>query len=224
VDWQAWGHRDREATLPMEKDTIARVYSMTKMVTSVAVLQLHEQARLRLDDPVERHLPALAKRQVLTGGTAQAPELTAATRSMTIKDLLTHTSGYTYGGLFGKETIDELYTREKVLEATTMDEFIERLARVPLVHQPGARFNYGVSTDVLGAVVEKVTGQRLDRYVAEHITAPLRARQSESPANVSTCRHTSPRAILIRRGLPDRRVIARRRSDLPGRDGAQRPP
>jgi CubicO group peptidase (beta-lactamase class C family) len=173
VDWQAWGHRDREAKLPMEKDTIARVYSMTKIVTSAAILQLHEQARLRLDDPVERHLPALAKRQVLTGGTAQAPQLVPARRSITIKDLLTHTSGYTYGGI-GKEVIDELYSKAEVLSATTMDQFIERLARVPLLHQPGARFTYGVSTDVLGAVVEKVSGQRLDQYVAEHISGPLK--------------------------------------------------
>ena len=173
VDWQAWGHRDREAKLAMEKDTITRVYSMTKIVTSTAILQLHEQARLRLDDPVERYLPALAKRQVLTGGTALAPQLEPATRPITIKDLLTHTSGYTYGGI-GKETIDELYKSERVLEAATMEQFVERLARVPLVHQPGARFTYGVSTDVLGAVVEKVSGQRLDRYVAEHITGPLR--------------------------------------------------
>lgn len=172
VDWQAWGHRDREAKLAMEKDTIARVYSMTKIVTSVAILQLHEQARLRLDDPVERHLPALAKRQVLSGGTAQAPQLVPATRSVTIKDLLTHTSGYTYGGL-GKEVIDELYTKADVLNAKSMDQFIERLAGVPLMHQPGARFTYGLSTDVLGAVIEKVSGQRLDQYVAEHIAGPL---------------------------------------------------
>jgi CubicO group peptidase (beta-lactamase class C family) len=172
VDWQAWGHRDREAKLPMEKDTIARVYSMTKIVTSAAILQLHEQARLRLDDPVERHLPALAKHQVLTGGTADAPDLVPATRSITIKDLLTHTSGYMYPG--GKAVIDELYAKADVIRAQTMDEFVERLGRVPLVHQPGARFTYGVSTDVLGAVVEKVSGQRLDRYIAEHMTGPLR--------------------------------------------------
>ena len=173
ADWQAWGHRDRDAKLPMEKDTIARVYSMTKILTSAAIMQLHEQARLRLDDPVERYLPALAKRQVLIGGTAQAPELVPATRSITIKDLLTHTAGYAYGGL-GKDTIDDLYRAADVIGATTMDQFIERLAKVPLVHQPGARFNYGVNTDVLGAVVEKVSGRRLDQYIAEHIAGPLR--------------------------------------------------
>jgi CubicO group peptidase (beta-lactamase class C family) len=173
VDWRAWGHRDREAKLPMQNDTIARVYSMTKIVTSAAILQLHEQARLRLDDPVERYLPALAKRQVLTGGTAETPELAPATRSITIKDLLTHTSGYTYP-TGGKSVIDQLYQKADVLSATTMERFIERLSRVPLVHEPGARFTYGVSTDVIGAIVEQVSGQRLDRYVAEHLAGPLR--------------------------------------------------
>jgi CubicO group peptidase (beta-lactamase class C family) len=146
---------------------------MTKILTSVAIMQLHEQARLRLDDPVERFLPALAKRQVLIGGTAEAPELTPATRSISIKDLLTHTAGYVYGGL-GKDVIDDLYRTADVIAATTMDQFIERLAKVPLVHQPGARFSYGMNTDVLGAVVEQVSGLRLDRYLAEHIAGPLR--------------------------------------------------
>jgi CubicO group peptidase (beta-lactamase class C family) len=173
VDWQAWGHRDREAKLPMEKDTIFRVYSMSKIVTSVAVMQLHEQARLRLDDPVEKYLPALAKRQVITGGTAKEPVLTAAKRSVAIKDLLTHTSGLIYPFMFTKGALDEIYQAEAVTAARTMDEFIERLARVPLAHDPGARFSYGVSTDVLGAVIEKVSGQSLDAYVAEHITGPL---------------------------------------------------
>lgn len=173
VDWQAWGDRDRAAKRPMEKDTIFRVYSMSKIVTSVAAMQLHEQALLRLDDPVEKYLPALARRQVLTGGTTGAPDLVPAKRSVTIKDLLTHTSGLIYPFMFTKGALDEIYQREAVTGAETMDEFIERLARVPLAHEPGARFSYGVSTDVLGAVIAKVSGQSLDAYVAEHITGPL---------------------------------------------------
>ena len=174
VDWQAWGQRDREANLPMERDSIFRVYSMTKIVTSAAVMQLHEQARLRLDDPVEKHLPALAKRQVITGGTAAAPELAPAKRSITIKDLLTHTSGYIYPFMFTKGALDEIYQTHAVASAQTMDEFIERLAKVPLAHQPGERFSYGVGIDVLGAVVEKVSGQPFDAYAAEHLTGPLK--------------------------------------------------
>jgi CubicO group peptidase (beta-lactamase class C family) len=174
VDWQAWGQRDREARLPMEKDTIFRVYSMTKIVTSAAIMQLHEQALLRLDEPVEKYLPALAKRQVMTGGTGDAPELVAAKRPITIKDLLTHTSGYIYPGMFGKAPIDDIYRTAGVEKAQTMDEFIERLAKVPLTHQPGERFTYGLSIDVLGAIVAKVSGQDFDAYVAEHITGPLK--------------------------------------------------
>ncbi|HUE86911.1 MAG TPA: serine hydrolase domain-containing protein [Vicinamibacterales bacterium] len=173
VDWQAWGTRDRDAKLPMEKDTIVRVYSMSKIVTSAAVMQLHEQALLRLDDPVEKYLPALAKRQVLTGGTAKAPVLVAAKRSVTIKDLLTHTSGYVYPFMFTKGALDEIYQAEAVDGAQTMGEFVERVARVPLAHEPGARFTYGMSTDLLGAVIEKVSGRSLEAYIAEHITGPL---------------------------------------------------
>ena len=174
VHWEAYGLRDREAGLPMEKDTIFRVYSMTKIVTSVAIMQLHEQARLRLDDRIEKFLPALAKRQVIVGGTAAAPKLLAAKRSVTIKDLLTHTSGYIYPFMFTKGALDEMYQKESVTTAKTLDEFVERLARVPLAHEPGERFSYGVGIDVLGAVVEKVAAQPFDEYVLEHITGPLK--------------------------------------------------
>jgi CubicO group peptidase (beta-lactamase class C family) len=174
VDWHAWGERDRENALPMEKDTIFRVYSMSKIVTSAAIMQLHERALLRLDDPVEKYLPALAKRQVMTGGTAEAPQLAPAKRSVTIKDLLTHTAGYVYPGMFGKAPVDGLYSKAAVTSAKTMDEFVERLAQVPLSHQPGERFTYGVSIDVLGAIVAKVSGQRFDAYIAEHLTGPLK--------------------------------------------------
>jgi CubicO group peptidase (beta-lactamase class C family) len=134
------GQRDREAKVPMERDTIFRVYSMSKIVTSVAVMQLHEQARLRLADPVDKYLPALAKRQVITGVTAKEPVLTAAKRSVTIKDLLTHTSGFIYPFMFTKGALDEIYQAETVTAAQTLDEFIERLARVPLAREPGRAF------------------------------------------------------------------------------------
>jgi CubicO group peptidase (beta-lactamase class C family) len=174
VDRHAWGHRDREAGLPMEQDTIVRIYSMTKIVTSVALMQLHEQALVRLDDPVETYLPALSKRKVLTGGTARAPVLAAAKRSVTMKDLLTHTAGYIYPFMFTKGPLDELYRDAGVGEAGSTEAFLERLARVPLAHQPGARFSYGVNTDVIGAVVETISGLSLEEYVARHITGPLR--------------------------------------------------
>jgi CubicO group peptidase (beta-lactamase class C family) len=172
VDWQAYGLRDLPARLPMEKDTIVRAYSMSKIISSVAVMILHEEGRLKLDDPVGKYLPALAKMKVFVRGTAKKPVLVDAKRQMTIKDLLTHTSGLIYG--FGKSPIDEIYRDAKLLESASMDRFVEGLAKLPLAFQPGERYGYGLSIDVLGAIVEKVSGQPFERFVEERITAPLK--------------------------------------------------
>jgi CubicO group peptidase (beta-lactamase class C family) len=173
VDWKAWGMRDRERQLPMERDTIVRIYSMSKIVTSVAVMQLFEQGRLKLDDPVEKYLPQLAKPKVWAGGTAKKPVLVAAKRPVTIKHLLTHTSGYRYANMYTKGELDDLYASFKLLDAKTLDEAVAKLAKMPLAHQPGERFNYGLGLDILGAVVQKIAGQPFAEYVAEHVTRPL---------------------------------------------------
>src|SRR5215207_4458895 len=139
----------------MEEDTIFRIYSMSKLITSVAALILHEEGRLKLDDPISKYLPAFDKPKVLRGGTAKAPVLVAAKTPITVKQLLTHTSGYIYG--FGKDPIDTIYNDSKM----------------PLVQQPGQSFRYGISTDLLGAVIEKVSGQTLDAFIKSRITGPL---------------------------------------------------
>ena len=159
VDWRTYGKRDLEAGLPMEKDTICRIYSMSKIVTSVAVLTLLEEARFRLDDPIGDYLPELARMKVLTGGTVEKPLLADAKTPITIRHLLTHTSGLTYD--FGDGTIDKIFRQVKPFDASSMGEFVERVSRLPLAHEPGERFTYGVSTDVLGALVEKVSGRSL---------------------------------------------------------------
>ena len=171
VDLQTYGSRDLGARLPMEKDTIVRIYSMSKVISSAAVMILHEEGRLKLDDPVGKYLPALASMKVFTGGSAKRPRLVDATRQMTVKDLLTHTSGLIYG--FGNGPIDDIYRDAKILESSSMDDFVARLAKLPLAHQPGARFSYGLSIDVLGAIVEKVAGMPFERFVEERITTPL---------------------------------------------------
>jgi CubicO group peptidase (beta-lactamase class C family) len=171
VDWQTYGRRDVEQRLPMEKDTIVRLYSMSKILTSVAALILHEEGRLKLDDPVSKYLPALEKPKVMTGGTAKAPVLVAAKTPITIKHLMTHTSGFIYG--FGKTPVDKMYQDAKVFDVASMDEFVARAAKLPLAHQPGVRFSYGINTDFLGAVIEKVSGQPLDVFVEERICRPL---------------------------------------------------
>jgi CubicO group peptidase (beta-lactamase class C family) len=171
VDWQAYGKRDIEAGLPMEKDTICRIYSMSKIITSVAVLTLLEEARFRLDDPIADYLPQFARMKVLTGGTADKPLLADAQKPITIRHLLTHTSGLTYG--FGDGTLDKIFQQVKPFEASSMSEFVERMSRLPLAHEPGERFTYGVSIDVLGALIEKVSGRSLGEFLDERICRPL---------------------------------------------------
>jgi CubicO group peptidase (beta-lactamase class C family) len=171
VDWQVYGLRDREQKLPMEKDTIVRMYSMSKVISSVAVMVLVEENRLKLTDPVGKYLPKLEKMKVFVGGSAKKPKLVDATRPITVKNLLTHTAGFIYG--FGQTEIDKIYREANLLESPSMDAFIEKLSTLPLVHQPGERFSYGYSIDVLGAIVEKVSGMKFEQFVEERITRPL---------------------------------------------------
>jgi CubicO group peptidase (beta-lactamase class C family) len=171
VDWQAYGLRDREQKLPMEKDTIVRMYSMSKVITSVAVMILVEENRLKLTDPVGKYLPKLEKMKVFAGGSAKKPKLVDATRQITVKDLLTHTAGFIYG--FGQSEIDTIYRDARLLESPSMDAFIEGLSKLPLAHQPGDRYSYGLNTDVLGAIVEKVSGMTFEQFVEGRVTKPL---------------------------------------------------
>ncbi len=171
VDWQAYGLRDRERQLPLEKDTIVRMYSMSKVITSVAAMILVEENRLKLTDPVGKYLPALEKMKVFAGGSAKKPKLVDARRQITVKDLLTHTSGLIYG--FGQQPIDEIYRVANILDSPSMDAFVEKLATLPLAHQPGERFSYGLGIDVIGAIIEKVSGQKFEQFVEERITKPL---------------------------------------------------
>jgi CubicO group peptidase (beta-lactamase class C family) len=145
---------------------------MTKVVTTVTVLTLLEEGRLNLDDPVERYLPELANRQVLVGGTADTPQLVPASGPITIRELLTHTSGLTYD-IFAAEPLKTIWTRADLSHSKTLREFVGKLAKLPLAHQPGARWTYGVNMDVLGAVVEVVTGKDFETAMRERVLQPL---------------------------------------------------
>jgi CubicO group peptidase (beta-lactamase class C family) len=170
--------------VPMTRDALFRIYSMTKPFTSVAAMMLVEEGRLRLTDPVSKYLPALAKREVslqvvdpVTGKIDH--QLVPAEREMTIQDLLRHTSGLVYTGFTFHSEVKEAYTREKVgWQDMTPAEQIERLAKVPLAHQPGTVFEYGLSTDVLGRVVETITGMPLSKFLGERIFTPLAMRDT----------------------------------------------
>jgi CubicO group peptidase (beta-lactamase class C family) len=171
LDWQASGSRDVEASLPMKKDTIFRIYSMTKVVSSVAAMILIEEGRLRLDDEVGTYLPALAGMKVWQGGTETAPDLVATEHPITVKQLLTHTSGLIYG--FDSRPIDKVYQEADAMGATSMDEFVGIAATLPLAFQPGERFAYGLGIDVIGAIVEQISGQPFEQFVRARITDPL---------------------------------------------------
>jgi CubicO group peptidase (beta-lactamase class C family) len=172
ADWKAYGFRDLERRTPMEKDTICRIWSMTKVITSVAAMLLIEEGKLTLNDPVHRYIPELKSMKVLTGGTADAPRVADAERPMTIKHLLTHTSGLTYG--WGDSPVSQLYRRAKVFDVPGLREFAGKVATLPLVAHPGQKYNYGISSDVLGYVVQVVSDVPFDKFVQTRILTPLK--------------------------------------------------
>ncbi|MEJ1972008.1 MAG: serine hydrolase domain-containing protein [Lacunisphaera sp.] len=180
VDWRTHGWQDVATRTPMQKDSIFALHSMTKLVTTTAILMLLEEGKLQLNDPVEKYLPALKDRQVLTGGTADAPVLVPASHPITLHELLTHTAGYFYAETWSADSPVEieLMNRAKPWEATDLADFVQRVAAVPLHQQPGTKFRYGIHTDLLGAIVEKISGQRLDRFFADRIFTPLGLRDT----------------------------------------------
>jgi len=172
------GVRDVDAGKPMEKDTIFRIYSMTKPITSVAVMMLHEEGRFSLDDPVSKYMPELGGLEVgVEGKDPETGEPAFTTvpseRDMTVRDLLRHTAGLTYG-LFAQSEVDRMYMKAGVLNRNnTVADMVEKIGTLPLKHQPGTVWEYSVATDVLGRFVEVVAGMRFDKFLEERILKPL---------------------------------------------------
>lgn len=179
------GEMDRERATSLPDDAIFRLYSMTKPVTTVAAMMLVEEGRIALDAPVARYLPEFADVRVYYRGDLADIVTVPPVRPMTVRDLLTHSSGLTYN-FTGDTPVHRYYRRHGVMRdggvgqqpgdapaAGTMDELIARLAKAPLLHQPGERFSYGNSTGVLGVVVERASGIPLDRFFRERIFQPL---------------------------------------------------
>jgi CubicO group peptidase (beta-lactamase class C family) len=177
VDFRTYGYRDLEKKLSMERDTICRVYSMSKIITGVGALVLFEEGRFNLDDPASKYLPELKDMKVMTGGTADAPQLEPLKRPITIKHLLTHTSGLIYDFSGGKE-LAKLYERANLWTGPGLNDFITKLGKLPLQHQPGDAFTYGVNTDVLGALIEKISGKTLGPFLEERSFHPLGMKDS----------------------------------------------
>lgn len=173
VYFETAGMRDIDAHKPMQKDTICRIYSMTKPVASTAVMMLYDEGKLVLDDPASKYLPEFKGLKVFVKSTADGQELAEPNREMTVRDLLRHTSGLTYG-LFGVTPVDQMYNKAGVLKPTqTLQEMTSKLGEIPLLYQPGTRWNYSLSVDVLGRIVEVVSGKPLDEFIDERICRPL---------------------------------------------------
>ncbi len=173
VGWfKAFGKLNPAGDAPMQTDSIFRIYSMTKPIVSTGVMMLWEEGRLLLNDPIEKYLPAFAspKVGVIEGGTMR---LAAANRSITVQDLLRHTSGLTYE-FRGTTLVHKAYTDAKTarLKQTNEDQ-VTTLGSLPLLHQPGTQWEYSRSTDVLGRLIEVISGQSLGTFLAERIWRPL---------------------------------------------------
>ena len=171
ADVFAAGFQDHILGIPMQRDTVVRIYSMTKIVVSVAALILVEEGRLGLLDPVKDYLPEFGDPQVVIGGTPENPQLAPASEPITIHHLLTHTSGIIYEA--PGEPIGEIYQRGGLEDAESLAEMVRLLARLPLKRQPGTMFEYGYSTDVLARVIEIVSGQPLNVFLREQLLNPL---------------------------------------------------
>lgn len=171
------GRRDREQDLPMQPDTLFRIYSMTKPVTSVAAMMLYELGAFQLSDPVSTFLPAFAGARVYAGGSDLRPTTVPATEPVRMIHLLTHTAGLTYG-FFRQHPVDAMYRAANLDGAggpavTDLADLCDRIAAIPLLFQPGSEWAYSMATDVLGRVVEVISGQRLGDFFAQRIFQPL---------------------------------------------------
>lgn len=176
---QAFGYADLESRQPLQPDAIFRIASQTKAITSVAVMMLYEEGRFLLDDPLSKYIPSFGKPQVLDQYNAADTTYTTvpAKREVTIRDLLSHTSGIGYAGI-GTPQANAIYAKHGIPSGlgtpnSKLGEAIERLGALPLMHQPGERWTYGLNTDVLGYLVEVVSGMTLDEFFRQRIFQPL---------------------------------------------------
>ena len=174
VMYENLGMANVEEEIPVTEETLFRIYSMTKPIMGVAMMMLYEEGQYSLADPLSKHIPEFAELRVYAGEDDEGNmTLEAMEREPTMHDLLQHTAGFTYG-IFGNTAVDKQYVDKGVLNFDqTMQEFIDKLASIPLLFQPGARWNYSVAVDVQGYLIEKWTGMKLGAFLQERIFDPL---------------------------------------------------
>jgi len=178
IDYRAYGQRDTDANAPMTKDVIFRDYSMTKPITGVAMMILYEQGKWLPSDPIAKFIPEFAHLKVFKGLDADGKMiLVDPDHTPTMRELMSHTAGFTYG-FFGNTPVDKAYRDAQIFNSKNLQEFIEKVAKLPLLYQPGKGWTYSVSMDIEGYIVEKLSGRSLPDFVRDNITKPLDMKDS----------------------------------------------
>lgn len=172
VHEQAIGAYGVDNPAPIDINSLYRIYSMTKPITAAAVMQLYEQGKFHIDDPVSKYLPEFKQQKLWADGKLIKPQ-----KRITIRHLLTHTAGLTYGWI-PEDPVDQQYQKAQLFSSKDLNEFIEKLAELPLKYEPGERYHYSVAFDVLGALIERVSNMSLDDYMQIHIFDPLGMRDT----------------------------------------------
>jgi CubicO group peptidase (beta-lactamase class C family) len=169
IHYEAVGQRGANDSTPMKRDDLFRIYSMTKPITSVAAMQLYEQGKFQLSDPVTKFVPELKNLSVLNEDGTTSP----SERTMTMHQLLMHTAGFSYGFHPLRDPIDKLYLAADLQKSTDLDAFASNLAALPLRSEPGEVYHYSVAVDITGLIVQRLSGLPLDEYIDRHILKPL---------------------------------------------------
>jgi CubicO group peptidase (beta-lactamase class C family) len=173
VGQKSYGQQDLATGKPMQKDAIFRIYSMTKPITGVAMMILFEEGKWKPSDPIAKYIPKFAGLKVYSGAdTGGALRTEAPAHAPTVGELMSHTAGFTYG-FFGTTPVDKLYRDANLLEAGSLEQFIDKVSVLPLLYQPGEAWVYSVSVDIQGYLVEKLSGKPFPEFVRERILVPL---------------------------------------------------
>jgi CubicO group peptidase (beta-lactamase class C family) len=173
VEFEATGKRDIAANLPMQKDSIFRIYSMSKPITGVAMMMLFEEGKWQLNDPVAKYIPEFSDLKVYGTDAGGNMVLKDQTHPVTMRELMSHTGGFTYG-YFSNTPVDKLQREVNVLDVNnTLEEMIKRVTKLPLNAQPGSEWHYSISTDIQGYIVQKLSGMPLEEFLEKRIFKPL---------------------------------------------------
>ncbi|HSZ10376.1 MAG TPA: serine hydrolase domain-containing protein [Steroidobacteraceae bacterium] len=173
VEERTYGYADVASQKPMQKDTIVRIYSMTKPITGIAMMMLYEEGKWKPSDPIARYIPEFRDLKVYSGVDKDGkPTLDKPGHAPTMGELMSHTAGFTYG-VFGATPVDKMYQEAQLLSAPNLQDFIERVAKLPLLYQPGEGWVYSVSVDIQGYLVEKLSGKSFPDFLRERIFLPL---------------------------------------------------